>query len=47
MVVTMTGEHLNSLELSRIAYEDMIEDYINATIDATHIALKGAKLWLS
>jgi hypothetical protein len=30
----------------------MIEDYINATIDATHIALKGAKLtasdiWLS
>jgi molecular chaperone DnaK (HSP70) len=33
-----------SLELSRIDYEDMIEDYINATIDAVHIALKGAKL---
>jgi len=33
-----------SLELSRMAYEEMIEDYINATIDATHIALKGAKL---
>lgn len=35
--------HLN-LELSRIDYEEMIEDYINATIDAVHIALKGAKL---
>lgn len=33
-----------SLELSRMDYEDMIEDYINATIDAVHIALKGAKL---
>ena len=33
-----------SLELSRIDYEDMIEDYINATIDAVHIAMKGAKL---
>jgi molecular chaperone DnaK len=33
-----------SLELSRIAYEEMIEDYINATIDAVHIAMKGAKL---
>jgi len=33
-----------SFELSRMAYEEMIEDYINATIDATHIALKGAKL---
>jgi len=33
-----------SLELSRMAYEEMIEDYINATIDATHTALKGAKL---
>lgn len=33
-----------SLELSRIDYEDMIEDYINATLDAVHIALKGAKL---
>lgn len=33
-----------SLELSRMEYEDMIEDYINATLDAVHIALKGAKL---
>ncbi|MEY3807512.1 MAG: hypothetical protein RI893_488 [Pseudomonadota bacterium] len=33
-----------SLELSRLDYEDMIEDYINATIDSVHIALKGAKL---
>jgi len=33
-----------SLELSRIDYEDMIEDYINATLDAVHIAMKGAKL---
>ncbi|HEY5139860.1 MAG TPA: Hsp70 family protein, partial [Methylococcales bacterium] len=33
-----------SLELSRPDYEDMIEDYINATIDAVHIAMKGAKL---
>ena len=33
-----------SLELSRNDYEEMIEDYINATLDAVHIALKGAKL---
>lgn len=33
-----------SVELSRIEYEEMIEDYINATMDAMHIALKGAKL---
>ncbi len=33
-----------SLELSRIDYEEMIADYINATIDAVHIAMKGAKL---
>lgn len=33
-----------SVELSRMAYEEMIEDYINSTMDATHIALKGAKL---
>lgn len=32
-----------SLELSRLVYEEMIEDYINATLDAVHIALKGAK----
>ncbi|RLA23809.1 MAG: heat-shock protein Hsp70, partial [Gammaproteobacteria bacterium] len=32
-----------SLELSRMAYEQMIDDYINATLDAVHIALKGAK----
>ncbi len=36
-----------SLELSRLDYEEMIEDYINATIDAVHIALKGAKLTAS
>ncbi len=33
-----------SFELSRSDYEEMIEDYINATIDAVHIAMKGAKL---
>ena len=33
-----------SLELSRPDYEEMIEDYINATLDAVHIAMKGAKL---
>ena len=38
--------HLN-VELSRIDYEAMIEDYINATLDAVHIALKGAKLTAS
>ena len=38
-----TAIHL-SLELSRTDYEEMIEDYINATIDAVHIAMKGAKL---
>ena len=32
-----------SIELSRMEYEEMIEDYINATMDAVHIALKGAK----
>lgn len=36
-----------SLELSRSDYEEMIEDYINATMDAVHIALKGAKLTAS
>lgn len=36
-----------SLELSRVTYEEMIEDYINATIDATHIAIKDAKLTAS
>lgn len=38
-----TAIHL-SLELSRVDYEDMIEDFINATLDAVHIALKGARL---
>ena len=33
-----------SIEFSRAEYEEMIEDYINATLDAVHIALKGAKL---
>lgn len=36
-----------SVELSRMEYEEMIEDYINATLDALHIALKGAKLTAS
>ncbi len=36
-----------SVELSRRAYEVMIEDYINATMDAIHIALKGAKFTTS
>lgn len=36
-----------TLELARSTYEDMIEDHINATLDATHIALKGARLTAS
>lgn len=32
-----------SVELSRMEYEEMIVDYINVTMDAVHIALKGAK----
>ncbi|GAB4256128.1 MAG: molecular chaperone DnaK [Methylomicrobium sp.] len=36
-----------TLELSRGDYEAMIDDYINATMDALHIALKGAKLTVS
>ncbi|MDD5579920.1 MAG: Hsp70 family protein [Methylobacter sp.] len=36
-----------SIELSRMDYEEMIEDYINATLDAVHIALKDAKLTAS
>lgn len=32
-----------SIELSRMEYEEMIEDYINVTMDAVHIAMKGAK----
>ncbi len=31
-----------SIELSRLMYEEMIEEYINITMDAVHIALKGA-----
>lgn len=41
-----TPIHL-TLELARSTYEDMIEDFINATMDAVHIALKGAKLTVS
>ncbi len=33
-----------SVELSRMVYEEMIEDCIDATFDALHIALKGAKM---
>ena len=36
-----TPIHL-SVELSRVAYEAMIEDFIDSTMDAVHIALKGA-----
>jgi molecular chaperone DnaK len=36
-----------SLELSRSVYEDMIAHYIDVTLDALHIALKGAKLTAS
>ncbi|MDD1620545.1 MAG: Hsp70 family protein [Methylococcaceae bacterium] len=36
-----------TLELARSDYEEMIDDYINATMDAVHIALKGAKLTVS
>ncbi|MBD9356998.1 Hsp70 family protein [Methylomonas albis] len=38
-----TPLHL-TMELARSEYEDLIADHINATLDATHIALKGAKL---
>lgn len=31
-----------SMELSRDTYEAMIEDYINETLDAVHVALQGA-----
>ena len=41
-----TPIHL-SLELARSTYEEMIDDYINATMDAVHIALKGARLTAS
>ena len=33
-----------SLEISRIDYEAMIEGYIDETLEAVHIALKGAEL---
>lgn len=36
-----------SLELSRDGYETMIEDYINETLDAVHVALKGANFTAS
>ncbi|WGS84210.1 Hsp70 family protein [Methylomonas sp. UP202] len=38
-----TPLHL-TMELARAEYEELIADHINATLDATHIALKGAKL---
>jgi molecular chaperone DnaK (HSP70) len=41
-----TPLHLK-MELARSDYEDLIADHINATMDATHIALKGAKLTAS
>ena len=36
-----------SLELSRHEYEDMIAGYIDETLEAVHIALKGANLTVS
>ncbi|HLA34840.1 MAG TPA: Hsp70 family protein [Rhodocyclaceae bacterium] len=36
-----------TLELSRNAYEEMIAPYIDETLDAVHIALKGANLTVS
>ncbi|MGZ8219437.1 Hsp70 family protein, partial [Methylomagnum sp.] len=41
-----TPVHL-SLELSRFEYQDMIADYIDETLEAVHIALKGANLTAS
>ncbi len=41
-----TPIHL-SLELSRIDYESLIESYIDETLEAVHIALKGAELTVS
>ncbi|WP_349431184.1 Hsp70 family protein [Methylomarinum sp. Ch1-1] len=39
------GSAINlAVELSRMEYEEMIEDYIDATMDAMHIALKDAKM---
>ncbi|MBE2293568.1 MAG: Hsp70 family protein, partial [Phycisphaerales bacterium] len=36
-----------ALELSRDEYEDMIADYIDETLEAVHVALKGANLTVS
>ncbi len=41
-----TPVHL-SLELPRTEYEELIEDYIDETLEAVHIALKGAGLTVS
>jgi molecular chaperone DnaK len=41
-----TPIHL-SLELSRFEYQDMIADYIDETLEAVHIALRGANLTAS
>ena len=42
------GEAIHlSLELPRDEYEAMIEDYINETLDAVHVALKGANFTAS
>lgn len=35
------------MEISRHAYEEMIRSYINETLEAVHIALKGANLFAS
>jgi molecular chaperone DnaK len=41
-----TPVHL-SLELSRFEYQEMIADYIDETLEAVHIALRGANLTAS
>jgi molecular chaperone DnaK (HSP70) len=42
------GKPVNlSLELERLQYEEMIADYVDETLEAVHIALKGAGLAVS
>ncbi|MGB5735976.1 MAG: Hsp70 family protein [Thiohalocapsa sp.] len=39
------GKPVNlSLELERVQYEEMIADYVDETLEAVHIALKGAEM---
>ncbi len=42
------GKPVNlSLELERLQYEEMIADYVDETLEAVHIALKGAEMAVS